>query len=147
MKILIAIIILLAANIIMAAVHAFLIKRAATKTPPDPHPIKHGWWAAGYFVFAGILSYWNHSWWLLGLSLLMHKVFLDLPLNLFRFGWGQLFYVSPEVKNVTGLWDAIFRKGKTIDWLHYKVFGFRSEIYMTIYFIAIIVATILLVKI
>jgi len=119
----------------MAWYHAKLFKAGKT--------VQHGAWAALYLIVATLLSWSTHNWWVFVLSLFIRKVFFDLSLNVFRFGWGKLFYVTPEVKNVTGLWDAI-RKGKTIDWIHYKIFGFRSEIYMGIYMLVIIVLNVLL---
>jgi len=122
-------------NVAMAWYHSRLIK-AGKK-------INHGLWGGAYLMAATLLSWSIHDWWLVVLSLFIRKVVFDLSLNYFRFGWKDLFYVTLEVKNVRGLWDAI-RKGKTIDWLHYKVFGFRSEIYMGIYMLVIIVLNVLL---
>ena len=114
--ILIAEIIFIGANLSMAGWHSFLIKEGRS--------IKHGYWAAVYLLFAGLVSYFNNSLLLFICALLIRKVVFDLLLNLFL--KRQLFYVSTETTSI-------------IDKLHYKLFGKKSEIYMSIYFAAIII--------
>jgi len=113
--------ILVAVNIAMAAYHAKLIK--AEKK------INHPLWGALYLIFATLLSWAIHDWTLFILSLFIRKVFFDLSLNLFR--ELPLFYVSTETTSI-------------IDKLHYKLFGKKSEIYMGIYMLVIIVLNVLL---
>ena len=113
-------IVLAGINISMAAYHAKLIK--------SEKKINHGLWAAGYLAVAVWLSLWVHSWWLMILSLFIRKVVFDLSLNLFL--KRQLFFVSTETTSLIDKW-------------HYKLFGKRSEIYMSIYCIVIIVINIL----
>lgn len=107
---------LLLCNLAMAAYHAKLIKNGK--------PIKHGLWGGGYLAVAVAVSIWQQSWILFVCSLLIRKVFFDLALNFFR--GLPLFYVSSSTTSI-------------LDKLHNKVFGKRSEIYMAIYFIAIII--------
>jgi len=108
--ILIAELLLVAVNILMAAYHADLIKRG--KTP------YHGWWGAGYLAIAIVFSRYNHSWLLFVCSLLIRKVVFDLTLNLMRDL--PLFYVSSSTTSILDRW-------------HNKIFGKKSEIYMAIY--------------
>jgi hypothetical protein len=117
----IAEILLIIANLVMAAHHANLIK--------DERPIKHGWWGLSYIVFAVLVSWLNHSWMLLFLSILIRKVVFDLALNIFR--GLPIFYVSSSTTSI-------------IDKVHYKLFGKRSEVYMFAYLIAIIFLNIFL---
>ena len=128
---------LIGINILMAWWHSKLITTGK--------PIKHGIWGFGYLIFSGLLSFALGSWVLFISSLFIRKVVFDLSLNVFRFGWGELFYITPEVKNVTGLWDAI-RKGKTIDWIHYKMWGNYCEVYYIVYFLITIILTIWLLR-
>lgn len=112
----IAEILIVSINIAMASYHAYLFKKGET--------VKHGWWGLAYLAFAVALSMLHHSWLLFICSLLIRKVVFDLSLNLFL--GRQLFYVSTETTSV-------------IDKLHYSIFGKKSEVYMSIYFAAIIV--------
>jgi hypothetical protein len=114
-------ILLFAANLTMAAYHAKLIK--AEKK------IYHGLWGAAYLAVAGWLSLWLHSWALFVLSIFIRKVFFDLSLNVFR--GLPLFYVSTETSSL-------------IDKLHYKLFGKKSEIYMGIYLLVIVILNVLI---
>lgn len=124
----IGIILFLAANIVMAWYHSELIK--------DGVKIKHGLWGGAYLVLAAGSAYFQDSITLFILLLVMRKFVFDTALNLFR-GLGLL-YVSPELERYTGLWDAI-KKGKVIDWVHYKIFGSNSLPYMIFYFSATII--------
>lgn len=128
-------ILLIGFNIWMALYHAKII--AQNKT------VKHGWWGFLYIGVAAALSINLHSVTLFITSLFVRKVFFDSALNLFR-GLG-LFYVSPELARIDTLKQAL-KKGKTIDWLHYKAFGENSEVYMFIYLAVIAVLTMLLAR-
>lgn len=108
-------IILLIVNVAMAHYHSDLIK--------DGKKIRHGLWGAFYLAATGILVWFTNSWLLIICSLLIRKVIFDLSLNLFRNL--PLFYVSTETTSL-------------IDKLHYKLFGKKSEIYISIYFAALI---------
>lgn len=114
-------ILLVAINIGMAYYHSILIK--------DEKKINHGLWGGAYLVVAGVLSLIIHSWVLFVLSLFIRKVVFDLSLNLFLNR--QLFFVSTETTSV-------------IDQLHNKLFGKKSEIYMGIYLICIVVLNVLI---
>lgn len=105
--------------------------------------VQHGWWGALYLGVAAAMSIPLYSITLFITSLFIRKVFFDLSLNLFR--GLSLFYVSPELARINSLKQAI-KKGKTIDWLHYKAFGENSEVYMFIYLSAIAVLTMLLLR-
>lgn len=118
--ILIAEILLLLVNIAMAYYHSELIK--------DDKPIKHGWWGLSYFAVAALMSL-ASTWWLLLCAALIRKVFFDLSLNLFR--GKPLFYVSSTSTSI-------------IDRVHYRIFGNKSEIYMSIYFVLLILVNIFL---
>ena len=118
-------------NIWMAWYHSRLIKKSVK--------IKHGLWGVLYAVLAGGLSLWMGSWLLAAVAVFLRKVVFDTALNLFR--GLAVFYVSPELERYTGLKDAI-RKGKVIDWMHYKAFGLEPEIYMIIYSIVIVILNI-----
>lgn len=131
----IAEILLIGFNIWMAWYHAKIIARNGK--------VKHGWWGALYLGVAAAMSIQLDSITLFIASLFIRKVFFDSALNLFR-NLG-LFYVSPELARITTLKQAI-KKGKTIDWLHYKAFGENSEVYMFIYLAVICVLTMLLLK-
>lgn len=103
-------ILLIIANIGMAAYHAYLIREGKR--------IKHGAWGALYMGIAGACAYFTRSWEVMVCALFVRKVFFDLSLNLFRDL--PLFYVS---KSTTSL----------IDRFHNKIFGRDSRIYMAIY--------------
>jgi hypothetical protein len=120
----------------MASYHAKIIARN--------NKVQHGWWGALYLGVAAAMSIPLDSITLFIASLFIRKVFFDSALNLFRPGLG-LFYVSPELARITTLRQAI-KKGKTIDWLHYKAFGENSEVYMFIYLAVIAVLTMLLLQ-
>lgn len=115
-------ILLIAANISMAWWHSVLIEQKQ-KTP------QHGWWGLAYLSLAVLLSWLCSSWVLFVASLFIRKVFFDLSLNLFRSK--PLFYTSATTTSI-------------IDKVHYKLFGNRSEVYMSVYFLFIIFLTILL---
>ena len=103
--------------------------------------IKHGWWGALYIGIATLFAILNHSIWLFLAALLIRKLFFDTTLNLSRSPQLRLFYISPEVKKVTGFFDAL-RKGKFNDWVHWKIFGTKPEIYAILYFLILIVLNI-----
>lgn len=113
--------IFVAANILMALQHHLMMQ--------DGRKIKHGWWGLAYLAFAGVASLLTHSWILFVNSLFIRKVIFDTALNLFNHR--PLFFVSTETTSI-------------IDKLHYKLFKKKSEIYMTAYFIIIIILTILM---
>lgn len=122
---------LIAFNIWMARYHSRLLKK--------DKKIKHGWWGLSYVVLSCSITYFLGDLWLLLACFLLRKFLFDISLNLFR-GLG-IFYVSPELTTYEGLRDAI-RKGKVIDWVHYKLFGVNSEIYQTMYFMGWIILNI-----
>jgi hypothetical protein len=113
-------ILLIATNIAMAYWHSQHLTN-----------IKHGWWGAAYLAIIGVSSLLLHSWVLMIASLFIRKFVFDLSLNLFRNL--PLFYVSTRPKSI-------------IDRMHNYIFGYRSEIYMSIYFMVIIVLNIFLLK-
>ncbi len=123
---------------IIAAVHAGMIK--------DGKRIKHGAWAALYLFVACLLS-WLHgqregvdfSWWMLFNALLIRAAIFNPVLNKHRgLGW---WYITPELKNVVNLWDAL-RKGRTWDYIHSKIFGKKVWLYSLLYLAAAVVITI-----
>jgi hypothetical protein len=63
-------------------------------------------------------------------ALLQRKSIFDSALNLFRNL--PLFYVSNEPRGKS-FWEAMDHDVSVIDWLHYKAFGNRSELYVIIY--------------
>lgn len=119
--ILIAVAILIIANVAMAKHHSNLIR--------DGKPIKHGIWGGAYLLFAVLLSYLTNSWLLLIDSLFIRKIVFDTALNLFR--GKPFFYVSATTTSI-------------IDKFHNKVFKGKSEIYIPIYSLIAIIITILL---
>ena len=112
---------LIAVNILMAWWHAKLIERGK--------PIRHGYWGFVYLIFSGGLSIGLGSWVLMVASLFIRKVFFDLSLNLFR--EKPFFYVSANPKSI-------------IDRVHNYLFGDNSEIYMSVYFLTIVIINIYL---
>ena len=114
-------ILLTGANIGMAAYHASLFKKGKT--------VQHGWWGAGYLALAGVLAWYHHSILFFFAALLIRKIVFDLSLNLFN--GRPLFFVSTETTSI-------------IDKLHYKLFGKKSEVYMSIYFVVTIVLNLLM---
>ena len=112
----------------MAGHHANLIR--------DGKRIQHGLWGGAYLGLAVVFCYFGgqrdgigFDWLLMIDLLLIRKVFFDLPLNLFR--GKPMFYVSATTTSI-------------IDKFHNRVFGLNSLPYMIVYFVAIIVITILL---
>jgi hypothetical protein len=103
----------------MAAYHAKLIKAGK--------PIKHGYWGGGYLLFVATCYFIGHSWQLVICQLLARKVFFDVGLNLFR--GLPMFYVSTTTTSI-------------IDKLHNRLFGKRSEIYLLIYLMILIMLSI-----
>lgn len=118
--------ILIAVNILMAWYHADLIK--------DDKKIRHGLWGFLYIVLAAVMSYLNSSVWLFITALYLRKVVFDISLNLFRDL--PVFYISPELKNMS--FRQAVRKASIIDWIHYRLFKDRSEVYVIIYFLKLI---------
>ncbi len=114
------------ANISMAIHHANLINSGKK--------VLHGLWAAIYIAFAVVLSYSCGEFWLLFIALMIRKVVFDAALNVLRNL--PVFYVTPEIKGIS-FWQALWR-GKLNDWLHYKVFGERNEVYVLLYATVII---------
>ena len=112
---------LIGINILMAWWHSKLISAGK--------PIKHGFWGFLYLIFSGLLSFAFSSLVLFIASLFIRKVVFDLSLNLFR--EKPLFYVSSSTTSI-------------IDRIHFKLFGDFSELYMTIYLLAIIIINIYL---
>lgn len=127
--------VLILVNILMAWWHSRLLKK--------DRKIKHGWWGLAYILFASITTYYSEDVAVFINSLFIRKVFFDTALNLFR--RLAIFYVSPEIERYSGLREAI-KKGKVIDWLHYKLFGMHSEIYMSIYLMVVVVMTVWIAK-
>lgn len=129
-------------NVIVGAYHGSLTKRMEREAAEYGVPktkIKHGWWAAAYFGFVALLlwlSGWD--WWLAAAGVAIRKPTFDTAYNLSRFN--KLGYISNEVKIIKGLWDAI-RRGKTIDWIHWVIFGRHQLIYQAIYLAATIYIT------
>lgn len=124
----IAALLFLCFNVIMAGHHANLIR--------DGKRIQHGLWGGAYLGLAVVFCYFGgqrdgigFDWLLMIDLLLIRKVFFDLPLNLFR--GKPMFYVSATTTSI-------------IDKFHNRVFGLNSLPYMIVYFVAIIVITILL---
>jgi hypothetical protein len=103
----------------MAAYHAKLIKAGK--------PIKHGYWGGSYLLFVATCYFIGYSWQLVICQILARKVFFDVALNLFR--GLPMFYVSTTTTSV-------------IDKLHNRLFGKRSEIYILIYLMALVMLSI-----
>lgn len=103
-------------NIVMAWWHSKLIAKGITP--------KHGLWGLSYLAVAGLLAFLTHSWLLLVASLLIRKVVFDVSLNLFR--GLPTFYVSSSSTSI-------------IDDIHNGLFGKRSEVYLTLYAVGIVV--------
>jgi len=110
-------ILLLGANLLMALRHSHIIE-VEHKTP------KHGWWGLAYVSLTAILCLLLHSWLLAVCSALLRKIAFDLALNKFRDK--PLFYVSSSTTSI-------------IDKIHNKIFGKKSEVYMAIYTLLLIV--------
>jgi hypothetical protein len=80
--------------------------------------IRHWLNATFHLTMAGILCLVD---WKLAVALLfLVKVVFDSSLNLFR--GKTIDYISPEVRKLTGLWQALM-KGKFVDYIEYKLFG------------------------
>lgn len=144
--------ILACVNVVTGLYHASLIKKMEEDTlAGKPYKkIKHGWWGFAYAGLAALFCYLisqrngqEFNLWLFLSFFANRRIFFDLSVNVYRFGWKGIWYVSPELKNVTGLWDA-FAKGKTIDWVHFKIFGKRLWASSLIYAAGIVIITILL---
>jgi hypothetical protein len=114
-------ILLVIVNIAMAYYHSTIFKKGKK--------VKHGWWGAAYLGLAGLLSFLSNSWVLFILCFPIRKVVFDLSLNAFI--GRQLFFVSTETDSI-------------LDKLHYKLFGKKSEIYMAIYALLILVGNVLI---
>lgn len=112
----IALFLFLGVNILMAAIHAEMIK--------DGERIRHGLWGGGYLLLAGIVSWFGGNVMTFITLLIMRKVIFDLSLNLFR--GLPLFYVSKKPDSI-------------VDKFHYWAFKDHAELYYIIYFIALIV--------
>jgi hypothetical protein len=113
---------LLVANITMAWVHAAKIE--------DGKPIKHWAWGGAYVISSLAMALMVNSWVFLLCAMLQRKVIFDCALNLFRHL--PLFYVSNEPRDKS-FWEAMDHDISVVDWLHYKAFGNRSELYVIVY--------------
>lgn len=103
----------------MAWWHSRLFKKDRT--------VKHGWWGLGYIALATFLAYLSGSILLAVSSLFIRKLFFDTALNLFN--GRAIFFVSKETTSIIDKW-------------HFKLFGNESEIYMTVYFMVIVILNI-----
>lgn len=131
-------------NFLVACIHAGMINRG------DGRKIRHSLWGGGLAVIAagfGYLFYLKGApWWdivILAVDFMLCRIVLfNLSLNAMRKGQYAvpLFYVSPEVKNITG-WVA-FKKGKIIDWVHWKVWKNEPLTYYIIYSLASVLITV-----
>jgi hypothetical protein len=139
-------------NVVTGRYHASLIKKMEEDTLAgfQYKKIKHGWWGIAYSGLAALLCYiisqrngQTFNAWIFISFFANRRLFFDLSVNVYRFGWKGIWYVSPELKNVTGIWDAL-RKGKAIDWLHFKIFGKRLWLSALIYAAAIVVIIIII---
>lgn len=104
-KIFVAIVI----NVVMADYHAYLIIKGKR--------IFHGLWSMVYFGLVCLI--WTNPIYLIN-CLFIRKFFFDTALNYFR-GF-NFFHVSTKTTSL-------------IDKLHFKLFGTKSEVYQTTYFI------------
>ena len=77
-------------------------------------------------------------------SLLQRKVVFDCALSLFRDL--PLFYVSHEPRGKS-LWEALDNDISIIDWVHYKLFGTRSEVYVIVYLLLWLLGTVYLLNV
>lgn len=110
------------ANIGMAYYHASRLKKGGV--------IKHWLWGSLYLLAAGTLAIYFNSWVFFVCSILQRKVIFDTSLSYFRDL--PLFYVSKEPDGKS-LWDCIRLNISVVDWIHWKLFNSRSEIYIIIY--------------
>lgn len=112
----IAELLLIAANIAMAKYHAKIFISGGK--------VKHGWWGLAYIAATVGLCVVVKNWQLFVMALLIRKVFFDTSLNFFLHR--SIYYVSTETTSI-------------IDKLHYKVWGNRSRVYLPIYLIVLII--------
>lgn len=118
----IAVTFLVCVSVIFAGVHANAINEGRGRK------LKKWAWAALYFGFAAILSWASvmgtekdFNWLLMADSFFIRVVFFNIPLNRMRKPPVAWFYTTPELKTVTGWWDAI-RKQRFFDYLVLRVF-------------------------
>ena len=132
-------------NVIVAGVHAETINDGRGRD------IKHFWWATGFAAVDGIIAYlfylqyhnfWDAIIYFHDLILLVRVPVFNLSLNAMRKGpyAVSLFYITPELKGITG-WVA-WKKGKIVDWVHWKIWGNNPELYYIIYGIASVLVTV-----
>lgn len=144
----IAIVVCLVLNWVLGAYHGSLLKKMADETAINGKPttkVKHGWWAYAYAGFVTLIV-WGISeklnepfnWWLIAATLCARMTVFNVAMNLNRYDKVSMWYVSPEVKNRTGWLDAL-RKGKFIDWIHYKIFGNTTK-WQTVFYAAATIA-------
>lgn len=139
----------IALNLIVAGIHANMINTDRGRK------IKHFWWATGFAAVDGLLCWLfylqYHNIWdaviMFGdLILLVRVPVFNLSLNAMRKDSYAvpLFYITPEVKGITG-WIA-WKRGKIIDWVHWKIWGNSPELYYIIYSIASVLVTMYLLS-
>jgi len=100
-----------------------------------------------YFGLAVLIS-WLSGWqkdgfdWVMLLNaFLIRVVFFNIPLNRMRKPPLPYFYITHELKNVNGLWDAI-AKQRFFGWIVYGVFGKNQWIMYVLCFIGSVILTI-----
>lgn len=112
---------LVVCNVAMAKYHSQLMREGGK--------IQHGWWGLAYVVVTIGAALISKEWLLIPISFLLRKVVFDCSLN--KFNNRKLFFVSTETTSI-------------IDKIHFKIFGYKSWIYYSLYLLISIVLTILI---
>ena len=97
--------------------------------------ILHFWNGLMHFSTAVAATIWLKDWRVPVIIWLLAKTVFDTALNLMR--GLPLDYISPEVKKYAGLKEAL-KKGKTTDWLEYKIFHGNAVVAKIVYLFIIV---------
>lgn len=109
-------------SFIFAGVHANVINEGRGRS------LKKKAWFMLYAGIASLLAWLsgmrheiNFDWWMIANAAAIRTVFFNIPLNRMRKPPVPWFYVTPELKNVTG-WGDAWRKGRFTDYALWKIF-------------------------
>ncbi len=134
-----AALILAAVSVMFAAIHAHLINTGKRKK------LKKWAWALLYTGIACLFAATQpqgFDWWLLANAFFIRVPFFNIPLNRFRKPPVAWFYVTPELRNVTG-WGDAWNKQRFWDYLLWKLFGKAVWIPYAVCLVAAILITII----
>lgn len=110
-------------SVIFAGIHANIINEdRGRKLRKWAYVLLYSGIAAALGWVTGLHDGKDFDWWTVANAFCIRVVFFNIPLNRLRKPPKPYFYTTPELKNVTGWWDAI-HKQRFWDYAMLKIFG------------------------